>query len=358
MRKSISVSLSILIIFSLFYSSCKKDDDSDDNNTGGKYAWAVGNRDSTGYGVILFSPDYGETWTRQGQGLEGLDGIDIINVVATDNSTVWAVGTEGSIFKTTDAGQNWVRLVGPQVPENTEFMSVSAAGNSSVWISGSNGIVISTSDGGASWTKYDTSFFRNGMMQGICAVNEDIVYVVGGAGSRSSLRGFIGYTADGGQTWDTVQLDNDYNIHEWIGASSYGAENIVIYGIQGHYSFTSNGGSSWTNDSTHIGGGDNGADINCLKMLSPQSWWAALDYDHIVVTHDSGASWTDQGSAGPGNMFLVGIDHYGENYALVTGQSAGWPPGGKILKTSNAGDDWKMVYGSETYIVKVTFVKE
>jgi len=358
MRKSISVSLSILIIFSLSYSSCKKDDDSDDNNTGGIYAWAVGNRDSTGYGVILFSPDYGETWTRQGQGLEGLDGIDIINVVATDNSTVWAVGTEGSIFKTTDAGQNWVRLVGPQVPENTEFMSISSTGNSTVWISGSNGVVISTSDGGGSWTMHDASFFRNGMMQGICAVNEEIVYVVGGVDTREAMRGFIGYTVDGGTNWDTLELDNNYNRHEWIGASNYGTENIVIYGIQGHYSFTGDGGASWTNDSTEIGGGDNGADINCLKMLGPHSWWAALDYDHIVLTHDSGASWTDQGSAGPGNMFLVGIDHFGENYALVTGQSAGWPPGGKILKTSNAGDDWKMVYGSETYIVKVTFVKE
>jgi hypothetical protein len=196
------------------------------------------------------------------------------------------------------------------------------------------------------------------MLQGLCAVNEDIIYVVGGANTRENLRGFIGYTSDGGMSWDTVELDNNYNKHEWIGASNYGTENIVVYGIQGHYSFTGDGGASWTNDSTEIGGGDNGADINCLKMLGPGSWWAALDYDHIVLTHDSGASWTDQGSAGPGNMFLMGIDYYNDNYALVTGQAAGWPPGGKILKTSNGGDDWKMVFDSETYILKVSFVSE
>ncbi|MDT8392688.1 MAG: hypothetical protein RQ761_02515 [Bacteroidales bacterium] len=357
MRKSLSANLTILIVISLLCTTCKKDDDNNDYNTRQPYAWAVGHQDSTGYGTILFSPDYGETWTRQGVGLAGLRGVDLINVLATGNSTVWAVGAEGSIFKTTDAGQNWARMAGPQVPEGTEFMSVSEAGSSTVWISGSNGFVISTSDGGSSWTVYDTTIFRSGMMQGICVVNEEIVYVVGGVSSQKGLRGLIGYTADGGQTWDTVQLPNNYNRHEWIGASSYGPENIVIYGMQGHYTYTSDGGASWTNDSTGIGGGNQGADINCLKMLSPQTWWASLDYDHIAITHDSGISWTEQGSAGPSNMFLVGLDHYNENYALVAGQSAGWPMKGKILRTSNGGAEWKLVYDSDTWIVKVSFVQ-
>ncbi len=355
MRNLLSASLSILIVISLFYSSCKKDDNGNDNNTVQKNAWAVGSQDSTGYGVILFSSDYGETWTRQGVGFTGLDGVDVTDVLATGNSTVWAVGTEGSIFKTTDAGQNWVRLVGPQVPDDTEFMSISSAGNSTVWISGSNGIVISTSDGGSSWTKYDTSFFRSGMMQGICVVNTQTIYVVGGVENQRDMSGFIARTLDGGTTWESIELEDDYNKHEWIGAANSGPDNIVIYGIRSHYAYSQDGGASWINDSL-VGGG--GGDINSLEMLDHLTWWAAMDYDHITKTFDGGATWTDQGSAGPTNMFLVGLDHYDDNYALVTGQSAGWPLGGKILKTENGGDDWRLVYESDNYIVKVSFVKE
>lgn len=354
MRKSLFVSLSILIFVTIFSPSCKKNDDGD-NGAHKRYAWAVGSQDSTGYGLILFSTDHGETWSRQGLGLAGLEGVDFINVLATDNSTVWAVGSKRSIFKTTDAGQNWSRVAGPQLPEGTELMSVSASGSSTVWISGSNGSVISTSDGGSSWTKYDTSFFRSGMMQGICAVNTQTIYVVGGVQNQRDMSGFIARTFDGGSTWESIELENDYNKHEWIGAANSGPDNIVIYGMRSHYAYSRDGGASWINDSL-VGGG--GGDINSLKMLDHLTWWAAMDYDHITKTIDGGATWADQGSAGPANMFLVGIDCINDQVALVAGESAGWPLGGKILKTSNGGDDWKLVYESENYIVKVSFVKE
>jgi hypothetical protein len=46
---------------------CKKKNDAQESTPAKKkYAWVVGVPDSTSYGMILFSPDGGDTWLRQG----------------------------------------------------------------------------------------------------------------------------------------------------------------------------------------------------------------------------------------------------------------------------------------------------
>jgi hypothetical protein len=59
---------SILILLQF---ACKKEEDNP-SPVKKKYAWAVGTTDSTGYGMILFSPDGGETWQRQGESSSAL----------------------------------------------------------------------------------------------------------------------------------------------------------------------------------------------------------------------------------------------------------------------------------------------
>ena len=52
---------------------------------------------------------------------------------------------------------------------------------------------------------FDTTFFHNGLMQGIWAVSLEKVYVVGGVGIGSSIsRGFIALTLNGGNTMDSI----------------------------------------------------------------------------------------------------------------------------------------------------------
>jgi len=236
------------------------------------------------------------------------------------------------------------------------FNCISITGDD-IWISGSPGIVYSSKDGGNTWNTYDQDFFQNGLMQGICAINSQTIYVAGGVGEMQAMTGFIARTFDGGNNWETVELPEGYNRNEWIGVSSAGPENIVIYGGKSHYSFSMDGGASWTNDSVDIGGGGGKADLNSLKMLDPLTWWSAMDLDHIIKTLDGGASWTDQGSAGPGNMFLMGIDYVNDQMALVVGQSAGWPLEGKILRTTDGGGQWNLKYDVNTQLYKVSYIK-
>jgi len=311
--------------------------------------------DSTGYGLILFSADGGENWVRQGKGSPSLLGVNVIDIWAVDDKTVWAVGTGNVILKTPDGGQTWVQVQAPANNPNTELMSVCITNRTNIWISGSGGSVYRSADNGNTWTMFDTAFFHNGGLQGIWALTPQKVYVVGGIGNDQA-RGFIGRTSDGGATWDSVFPSGDYNRYEWIGVTASG-NTIVVYGQQSHYMVSTDGGTTWKNDSTAAVGGGGGADINHMVMLNPGTWWGALDMGHIYLTNDGGSSWIPQ-ETGQGGEYLVGIDAWSNQLALAVGTSVGWPPHGSIVKTSNGGTNWEIKLSYNTNLNKVTFIKQ
>ncbi|MEI7896807.1 MAG: YCF48-related protein [bacterium] len=338
---------------------CKKKNDAQDSTPARKkYAWVVGVQDSTSYGNILFSPDAGDTWQRQGEGSAALQGISLFDVWAVDTNIVWAVGSNSSILKTNDGGKTWVRITSPKIPPAITFQSISMAGSNNIWISGESGTVINSKDAGNTWTLFDTNFFHNALMQGIYAINSQTAYVVGGFPVGNGVRGFIARTTDGGQTWDSLIPGNNFNQHEWIGVKAADINHIVVYGGQSYYTFSNDAGATWKNDSVPNtgGGGTGGADINCLAMLDAQTWWGAFDYDGIYITADSGTSWAKQSSAGPGGMWLYGIDYYDRNLAVIVAPSSS-TPNGKIIKTSNGGNLWELKYSSRSGLFKVSFIK-
>ena len=335
----------------LITASCKKEDNKPEPAKK-KYAWVVGDKDSTEYGMILFTPDGGDTWLRQGQGAAALYGVSLANVWAVDTNIVWAVGLNNVILRTSDGGSNWSRITPPVNRPDIDLLSISLLGSNDVWISGSKGIVYHSANGGSTWSTFDSTFFRKGLLQGIHAVNQQTVYVVGQADQWS----IIARTINGGQTWDTIAPENNYNIHLWIGAKSIGTEHIVIYGGRAHYIYSHDAGVTWKNDSVPNTGGIEGADINCLTMLDANTWWGAFDYECIYITTNAGTSWVKQTSSLPGGMFLVGIDYYDRNLALIAAQSS-VSRTGKIMKTSDGGNLWELKLHTRSWINKVSFIK-
>ncbi len=356
-KKSTFIFLLAMASLAMFHYGCKKKSDTQELTPVKKnYAWVVGVEDSTTYGMILFSPDGGNTWLRQGEGSPALQGISLFDVWAVDTNIVWAVGTNCSIIKTNDGGKTWARITIPSIAPSTPLQSISLAGSNDIWISGENGTVINSKDGGNTWTVFDTIFFHNGLMQGIHAINPQTAYVVGGFPVSNGYSGFIARTTDGGQTWDSIIPGDNFNQNEWIGVKASDNNHILIYGQHSHYIFSNNAGASWKNDSVPSTGGTGGADINCLAMLDAQTWWGAFDYDGIFITTNGGASWTKQTSAGPGGMWLLGIDYYDRNLAVIVAPNSSSPTG-KLIKTSNGGKDWELKYNSRSGLFKVSFIK-
>jgi photosystem II stability/assembly factor-like uncharacterized protein len=349
------VLLSFLMVMATIIISCSKNDDTPQPVTKKPYAWVAGASDSTGYGMILFSPDSGNTWVRQGQGNPALKDINIWDIWAVDENNVWAVCSDNIILKTSDGGQTWNRVQAPVNNPTTRLSALCIVNKTNIWISGSGGTVYNSTDNGNTWTMFDTTFFHTSLMQGIWAVTPQKIYVVGKPGV-SVPGGFIGYTLDGGITWDSVSPANDYNRNEWIGVTASGNK-IVVYGGKSHYMVSSNGGASWKNDSVNAVGGGGGADFNHLIMLDAQTWWGAMDEGHVYLTTDGGTTWIPQ-ETNEGGSYLFGIDAWDSRLALVVGESNGWPNRGPILKSSNGGTSWELKKVYRSNLSKVSFIKQ
>jgi hypothetical protein len=64
------------------------------------------------------------------------------------DSTVWVVGSGGTVLRSTDRGTNWEELLGAGA---MNVITVDGYSSDSVWIGGSDGHVLVTGDGGSSW---------------------------------------------------------------------------------------------------------------------------------------------------------------------------------------------------------------
>jgi len=357
--KKLTILFSVVMVVIIIIISCNKNEDDPVPTERKKYAWVSGNADSIGgYGMILFSADSGETWVRQGEGSAALQDINVGDIWAVDENNVWATASTNAILRTNDGGQTWTRITFPEISVNTNFMAISIVNKTNIWISGGGGIVLNSIDDGNTWTMFDTNFFHKGGMQGIWAISPEKIYVVGGIGSTTKTeRGFIGYTLDGGTTWDSVFPANNYNKWEWIGATASG-NTIVVYGGKSHYMVSTDGGTTWKNDSVPgAAGGAGPADLNHLIMLNSQTWWGAMDMGHICFTTDGGSTWTIQ-QTDQGFYFMVGIDAWDSQLALAVGTAEGLPKGVPIIKTSNGGTDWEVKQTYNSDLNAISFIKQ
>jgi photosystem II stability/assembly factor-like uncharacterized protein len=345
----------LLIVMVCISISCSKKGDNSVTAERKKYAWVAGNRDSTGYGMILFSADSGNTWARQGEGSTALKDIDIWDVWAVDENNVWAVCSGNVILKTSDGGQTWNRIQAPANKASTRLSAISIVNKTNIWIGGSGGTVYNSKDNGNTWTRFDTNFFQTSLMQGIWAVSPQKIYVVGKTGG-SAPRGFIGYTLDGGATWDSLLPQDNFNRNEWIGVCSSG-NTIVIYGGKSHYLVSADGGATWRNDSVHASGGAMGADINHMIMLDSQTWWGALDMGYVYHTADGGSAWTSQ-PTGQGGSYLIGIDAWDNQLVLAVGEAVNWPNRGPIVRTTDGGTTWALKKAFRSNLQTVSFIKQ
>jgi len=360
MKKNLVLISVIMMVFIIPISSCKKDNTVPVEKK--KYAWVVGEQDSTGYGMILFTPDAGETWERQGEGSAALQDVFVSDIWAIDEDNVWACGSNNTILKTTNGGKSWTSIQVPSSLSDAQLSSISVVNKTNIWVCGSygtanNGIIYKSTDSGNTWIMLDTTFFNKNALQGIGAINTEKVYVTGSNRTQFHERGFIGYTLDGGITWDSITPENDFNKWIWIGVA-FSGNTIVINGSKAHYLVSIDAGNTWKNDSVPHTGGEDGADFNDLIMLNSQTWWGAFDMGEIYITTDGGTTWNEQQTPGLGGNFMVGIDSWNNQLALSVPLSNVYPARCPIIKTENGGLLWNKKYTCNSNLLKVSFIKD
>lgn len=225
-------------------------------------------------GTIVRTTDGGATWTPVSSGTtEQLRGLCFADA---DNG--WAVG-DSVVLKTTDRGTTWTEQ---SVPVTASFRDVRFVDVNTGWISGGpigseTGamVLLKTTDAGVSWDSQPTEFTYR-MMH---FVDADSGCAAGGADFRR--------TTDGGATW----LAYDPMPASWF-ASIFFADkhNGWVAGGGGFVAHSGDGGKTWTTQNT----GTTRTIVEVFFVDANQGWYVGRNPGTIATTSDGGLTWTFQ----------------------------------------------------------------
>jgi len=260
-------------------------------------------------GTMVTTTDAGATWAPHASGV----GTDLTSIWFSSPTVGWAVGSTGVLVQSTDAGVTWQRRT--NMPTAVNLNCVRFADPLHGWVVGAGGWIARTVDGGATWTgrSWDLQPFY-----GVSFCDTTNGWAVGA--------GIVYGTHDGGASWYKVlpsltaqTLRSVWRVSNQQ-ACGVGAQGTVVTAAATVDSL------AWTLSSV-------GAAyvLTAVQMTSATNGWAvgANPAGAVLVTTDGGVTWTPQvsSSAQPlnGVYFADGL--------------RGWAVGalGRIVHTSSGG---------------------
>jgi photosystem II stability/assembly factor-like uncharacterized protein len=313
-------------------------------------AWAIRDSDVIGDGIYK-STDSGRTWKHSGLDETGRIARIIVHPTNADVVFVCATGRltgpqqEKGVFRTTDGGQRWERVL--FVDENTGCSGLSMdaknprtlfAGTWQVemhpWaeLSGGPGSgVYVTHDGGATWTRVEATGLPKSPLGKIAVAvaptDSNRVYAL----IQTKDQGSLWRSDDAGKNWRVVNWSREligragYYIHLAVSPAN---EDEVLVSNSSFFQSTDGG---MTFKSVNWGGDNH--DI----------WWDPKDADRFVITHDAGMTITTQHGRSTqrvnlpiGQMYHVAVDNQVPYFVYSNMQDDGTMRGA-AWATENAG---------------------
>lgn len=299
----------------------------------------------------------------------GMSVKPINTLVADAQGGIYAIGLDGSFFKSDDGGANWSTR---NLPAQSHVTCVTVAGDGSVyagakdigvyksrdhglsWVPASQGLpvafdvqalttdssgavyagsvgtgVYKSSDGGASWMAVNDGFTPG---------TSTILHLASDSSGNVYGAGFAGVykTSDGGKRW--MEVNNGLNAR-FISALTTGADGRVYAGNSGGGVFTSaNGGELWAtqnDDFPYMIG------ISTLLVAGDGSVYAATNHG-IYLNRVGTRNWQLLGGAQTGtyDVRALAADSHGNLYAAGAGAN-----GFVIFKSRDNGGAWTTADG-------------
>ena len=286
------------------------------NNLNGAYlldsgvGFAVGDA-----GTILKTTDAGMAWSPLTSGTTNA----LHDLYFLDDTLGVAVGEQGLILRTTDGGAVWQ---GVASGVTDALRSVSFSGTNGISGGDSQTILYST-DSGASWQTSQSGFFGGGF-PGAQMLTATVGFV---AGQNSIFQSLLGYTTDGGATWNFRAFYFDQNEGGCTDGFFFNQHTGVVSGFvfdgRGAIARTTDGGMNWSTlffDQP----------IEAIDFPRPTSGFAVGWGGRILHSTDFGITWIDQNSGTSANLNDVRFVS-----DALTGIAVG--ESGTILRTTNGG---------------------
>lgn len=291
--------------------------------------------------LIASTTLHAQAWYEQTSGTTAL----LMDVFCTDPNTGWVVGIVNTILHTTDGGSNWI----PQdPPPSVNFYSVyftdGLTGHAVGATVGGSGRIRHTTDAGTTWEIIDIASGYS--LWSVFFINDTLGWIAGGREPGFNIDPIrtIHQTTDGGYSWSTQFYQYDslplHDIH-FTNASTGCA-----VGEHGEIFWTTNGGSTWTQQASpvvqHLWG---------VRLLDENTAWAVGIQGIILHTTDAGANWIPQDAD----------SSYGYSEVMFTDAYNGWISGGDndtgiILHTTDGGTTWSTQNtGATTTMMSVYF---
>jgi photosystem II stability/assembly factor-like uncharacterized protein len=177
---------------------------------------------------------------------------DFNDIYFFDRQIGFVVGTDGSIFKTVDLGETWVKKSSNNKSELNEIFCVS---ETKCWIVGKKGTALRTENGGNTWERLKTNTTND--LLAISFADHQVGWVVGR--DRIVLK-----TNDGGDNWVKQSINKLSNgkstekpdggwlgiDNSWRGVNFINVNHGCITGLN-KIACTNNGGEEWTLTAFH-----------------------------------------------------------------------------------------------------------
>jgi photosystem II stability/assembly factor-like uncharacterized protein len=327
--------------------------------------WAVGQQS-----LILHSSDWGNTWKIQ-RGLPIGYSFQTVEIVPGTNAQTVLVGGPG-VFITTDGGQHWSFA---SLPQQIDAVNRVQAFDPQRWVVIGISRGATTDDGGQTWTIYDmpdpstnsgwftdlntgwvgSGNFNNqqvfkttdgGMTWDLA--NDDLYPVITDLMMLNDQIGFLSgrdhiyKTNNGGSDW--IKLHDD--VQPSLTGMHVVSEQIIWSGLNNGFVFyTLDGGDNWTQTNPEVISGNS---IDGIYATADGRVWAPGKFASISHTMDAGQNWYDQTPGKKNTLHDIQFD--GE-----TGFAVGY---GLILRTNNNGVIWEDIINDEEEYGALAIIEE
>ncbi len=248
------------------------------------HGWAVGSR-----GTLLLTIDGGKTWQHKPPPTEDA----IRDIYFSSEREGWLLcerniydlrsndDQRAYLMKTSDSGEHWKRLNLRGANVDARLMRAMFNDSGHGWAFGEGGAIYRTQDAGANWLRLQVP--TRYLLLGGSFVDDESGWLVG-AGAT------ILQTSDGGETWHQGNLPGATNVR-FNAVSFVDARSGWAVGSGGAIYRSLNGGRSWQLQNSGVS-----ADLLDVKFLDVLEGWAAGDEGTLLHTRDGGAHWISERS--------------------------------------------------------------